>query len=83
MLHIDKYINNNFSLLRSKIRGLHPVHRESLEALLRHLWNVASHSDKNRLTVKDLAFEFCYFVLGYDLESEDGNSLKARCIDLS
>ena len=58
------------------------MHRESLEALLRHLWNVASHSDKNRLTVKDLALQFSYCVLGYDLKSEDGNYLKARCMDL-
>jgi hypothetical protein len=44
MSRIDEYTKNNFSLLRSKIRELHPVHRASLEALLRHLLRVASHS---------------------------------------
>jgi hypothetical protein len=54
MSRIDKYTKNNFSLLRSKIRELHPVHRASLEALLRHLLHVASHSD-NGMTVKELS----------------------------
>ena len=79
---IDDYSEDSFSLLRSKIRGLHPVHRTSLEALLRHLLNVASHSDKNRMTVKELSSQFCDCVLGYDLRSEEGNYLKARCIDV-
>ena len=79
---IDEYTEDNFSLLRSKIRGLRPVHRESLKALLRHLLNVASNSDKNRVTVKELAYKFHIYVLGYDIIAEDGNYLKARCIDL-
>ena len=57
------------------------MHRDSLEALLCHLLNVASHSDKNRMTVKELSCQFCDRVLGYDV-TEDGNYLKARCIDL-
>ena len=78
----DEYTEDNFSLLRSKIRGLRPVHRASLEALLRHLLTVASHSDKNRMTVKELAYHFYICVLGYDIKTEGGNYLKARCIDL-
>ena len=77
---IDKYMKDDFSLLRSKIRELHPVHRASLEALLCHLLNVASHSDKN-ITVKELASQFCHCVLGYDVITEDGNYLKVRCIN--
>ena len=79
---IDEYTEVNFSLLRSKIRGLRPVHRASLEALLRHLLTVASHSDKNRMTVKELAYQLCLCILGCDVTTEDGNYLKARCIDL-
>ena len=77
MSYIDEYPEDNFSLLRSKIRGLRPVHRESLEALLRHLLTVASHSDKNRMTVKELASQFCSHVLRYEV-----NYLKVSCIDV-
>ena len=84
MLCIDKYTKDNFSLLRSKIRELHPIHRTSLEALLRHLLNVASHSDMNRMTAKELSSQFCNRVLGIglDVNSGDTNYLKASCIDV-
>jgi len=59
-----RYTENNFSLLRSKIRELHPVHRASLEALLRHLSLVASHSDHNAMTVEALASHFRYVLRG-------------------
>ena len=82
MPRIDEYTGDNFSVLRSKIRELHPVHRASLEALLRHLLNVSSHSNKNRMTVKVLSSQFCDCVLGFDVINEDGNYLKARCINV-
>ncbi|KAN0140322.1 hypothetical protein V8E53_002218 [Lactarius tabidus] len=62
----DEYAKNNFSLLRSKILEQDPVHRASLEALLRHLLHVASHSDKNGMTVKTLSSQFCQYILGTD-----------------
>ncbi|KAH8989386.1 hypothetical protein EDB86DRAFT_3081124 [Lactarius hatsudake] len=58
-----RYTENDFSLWRSKIRELHPVHRASLGALLRHLLRVSSHSDKNAMTVEALAARFRYGVL--------------------
>ncbi|KAN0140320.1 hypothetical protein V8E53_002216 [Lactarius tabidus] len=48
-----------------KIRELHPVHRASLDALLRHLLHVASHSD-NRMTVEELSSIFRRSIFGYD-----------------
>ncbi|KAI9433314.1 Rho GTPase activation protein [Lactarius indigo] len=57
-----KYTENNFSLLRSVIRELPPVHRETLRELSRHLALVASHSEQNGMTVKALASQFCYAV---------------------
>ena len=83
MSRIDYYTKNNFSFLRSKIRELHPVHRASLEALLRHLLNVTSHSDKNGMTVKTLSSHLCSYVLGLDTVTADGINMKARYIDLS
>ncbi|KAH9178826.1 Rho GTPase activation protein [Lactarius sanguifluus] len=58
-----RYTENDFSLLRSKIGELHPVHRASLGTLLRHLLRVSSHSDKNAMTVEALATRFSYTVL--------------------
>ncbi|KAI9433264.1 hypothetical protein H4582DRAFT_2101673 [Lactarius indigo] len=58
-----RYTENDCSVLRSKIRELHPIHRASLEAVLQHLLLVASHSDKNTMTVKALAGQFCYTIL--------------------
>jgi len=55
-----RYIDDNFSLLRSKIRAQHPAHRASLRALLRHLLLVSSHSDKNKMTVGVLALYFSF-----------------------
>ncbi|KAH9038036.1 hypothetical protein EDB83DRAFT_2524610 [Lactarius deliciosus] len=55
-----RYTENDCSVLRSRIRELHPVHRASLEAVLQHLLLVASHSDKNAMNVKALAGQFCY-----------------------
>jgi hypothetical protein len=78
----DEYKHNNFSLLRSKIRELHPVHKASLRALLRHLFRVASHSDKNGPPVKNLSFVFYEHVLGFYSALEGGINLKARCIAL-
>ncbi|KAH9008432.1 Rho GTPase activation protein [Lactarius deliciosus] len=57
-----RYIENDCSVLRSKIRELHPVHRASLGVLLRHLLCVSSHSDKNTRTVEALAAQFRYTV---------------------
>ena len=83
MSRIDKYTKDNFSLLRSKIRELHPVHRASLKALLRHLLKVASHSDKNGMTVETLSSHLCGYILGFNTVTADGIHVKARHIDLS
>ncbi len=83
MSRIARYTENDFSLLRSKIREIHPVHRASLGALLRHLLRVASHSDKNAMTVEALATEFRYPILRGNRVLQDGVNAKARCVALS
>ncbi|KAH8986368.1 hypothetical protein EDB92DRAFT_1949282 [Lactarius akahatsu] len=67
-----RYTENDYSVLRSKIRELHPVHRASLEAVLQHLFLVSSHSDKNAMSVKALAGQFCYTILRGNTVSEGG-----------
>jgi hypothetical protein len=79
---VDEYKNNNISLLRSKIRELHPVHSASLKALLQHFFRVASHSDKNGATVKILSLLFYKYILSFGPVYECGCEVKARYIDL-
>ena len=79
---IARYTENDCSVLRPKIRELHPTHRASLEALLRHLLLVSSHSDKNAMTVEALAAQFCYTVLRGNAVLEGGAHAKARFSDL-
>jgi len=79
-IHIARYTENDFSLLRSRIGELHPVHRASLGSLCRHLYYVADHSDKNGMSVPVLAGRFCYPVLRVKPEHQ-GEFHKAHCID--
>ena len=83
MSHTDKYTKDNFSLLRSKICELHPIHRASLGTLLQHLLLVASHSDKNGMTVETLSSHLCGYILGFNTVTADGIHVKARYINLS
>ncbi|KAH8977984.1 Rho GTPase activation protein [Lactarius akahatsu] len=76
-----RYTENDYSMLRSKIRELHSVHRVSLEALLRHLLRVASHSDVNAMTVKALATQFSYPVLRGNEVLQDGVHVKSLVLE--
>jgi hypothetical protein len=80
---IDEYTKRHFILLQSKIRELQPVHRASLEALLRHLSRVAAHSEKNGMTVNILSSQLCGYFLGFDTVVAGGVHVKARYINLS
>ena len=62
MSYIAKYTENDFTLLRSVICKLPPVHRETLGVLSRHLSLVASNSDHNGMTAKALASQFCHAI---------------------
>ncbi len=79
MAYIARYAEKNLSLLRWKISELHPVKRASLGALLQHLMRVASHSNKNAMTVEALAAQFRYCILRGNAVLEDGAHAKARC----
>ncbi|SRR6266702_1573190 len=80
MSHIARYTENNFSLLRSKIRELPAVHRTSLGVLCLHLSRVASHSDENAMTANALAFRFGFCVFSGCTIFPSGVRVKARCI---
>ncbi|KAH9049291.1 hypothetical protein EDB83DRAFT_2522836 [Lactarius deliciosus] len=76
-----RYTESLFSLIQSKFRQLHPVHKASLGALLRHLLRVASHSDKNAMTVGALAAKFCYSVLRGNEVLQDGVHVKSLVME--
>jgi hypothetical protein len=78
---IAKYTENDFSLLRTKIRELHPVNRASLGALLRHLSRVSFHSDTNAMTVEELAVTFRYAILRGNEVLQDGVHIKVHCVE--
>ncbi|KAH8989321.1 Rho GTPase activation protein [Lactarius hatsudake] len=67
-----RYTENDCSVLRSKIRELHPVHRASLGVLMRHLLRVTYHSDSNAMAVGQLAGQFCYTVFRGNAVLEGG-----------
>lgn len=78
-----KYAENDFPLLRSKIRALYPVHRATLGTLLRHLLRVSSRSNKNAMTVEALATRFSYTVLRTgNAVLQEGVDVKARYYNL-
>jgi hypothetical protein len=81
MSRIARYTENNCSVLRSKIRELDPLHKTSLEAILQHLFRVASRSDKNKMSVEVLASRFCYTILRGNAILEGGVHVKARVND--
>ncbi|KAH8989365.1 hypothetical protein EDB86DRAFT_3245232, partial [Lactarius hatsudake] len=76
-----RYTANDFSLLRSKIRKLHPVQRASLGAFMRHLLRVAAHSDKNGMTIRALATLFRYHVLRGNEVLQDGVYVKTLVME--
>jgi len=76
-----RHTENDFSLLRSKIRELHPVHRSSLGALLRHFSCVASHSDKNGMTAEVIASRFKYTILRGNEVLQDGVHVKTLVLE--
>ena len=75
---IVRYTENDCSALRSKIHELHPTHRASLRALLRHFFRVVSHSNKNAMTLDALAAQICYTILRGNAVVEGDVHEKAR-----
>ncbi|KAH7883937.1 hypothetical protein F5I97DRAFT_1930151 [Phlebopus sp. FC_14] len=60
------YQPNSISQMRSKIRRVPAIHRETLRAVVEHLARVAAHSDKNKMDVRNLAIVFGTVIFGED-----------------
>ncbi|KAI6045164.1 hypothetical protein EDC04DRAFT_2889347 [Pisolithus marmoratus] len=58
--------HSQLSQMRSKIRRLPAVHRETLRAVVEHLARVAGRSEKNKMDIKNLAIVFSNVIFGED-----------------
>jgi len=74
----DEHVTSNYRVLRAKIRRLVPINQSTLKRLLEHLSLVASHSDKNKMDVKNLAIVFGAVVFGEDELGKNGNILSLQ-----
>jgi RhoGAP domain len=57
----EEHFTTDFQLLRSKIRRLPHIHRNTLKAVALHLNRVAAHREKNKMDAKNLAIVFGIF----------------------
>ena len=70
--------NQNFVLLRSKMRRLPQVHQATLKALVEHLARVVSRSDKNKMDARNLAIVFGGMIFGDDEMPKGGDLLSVQ-----
>lgn len=64
--------------MRSKIRRLPAIHRETLRTTVEHLARVAEHSDKNKMDIKNLAIVFSNVIFGEDELPKGGDLLSMQ-----
>jgi len=62
----DEHIHNDFQVLRSKMRRLHPVHQATLRVLIEHLAHVTSRCQVNKMDARNLAIVFGSVIFGED-----------------
>lgn len=62
----EEHVQNNFQLLRGKMRRLPAVHQATFKALIEHLARVAANSERNKMDPKNLAIIFGGVVFGED-----------------
>ena len=64
LLNLIAVEQNHFSQMRSKIRRLPTIHRETLRTIVEHLARVAARSEKNKMDIKNLAIVFSNVIFG-------------------
>ncbi|KIO02466.1 hypothetical protein M404DRAFT_16145 [Pisolithus tinctorius Marx 270] len=70
--------HSQLSQMRSKIRRLPAIHRETLRTTVEHLARVAGHSDKNKMDIKNLAIVFSNVIFGEDELPKGGDLLSMQ-----
>lgn len=76
--NLAEHQNQNFVLLRSKMRRLPQVHQATLKALVEHLARVVSRSDKNKMDARNLAIVFGGMIFGDDEMPKGGDLLSVQ-----
>lgn len=77
---------NSIAQMRSKIRRLPPIHRETLRAVVEHLSRVAAFSEKNKMDIRNLAIVFSTVIFGEEDIPKGGDLLSVqntKVLDLS
>lgn len=64
--------------MRSKIRRLPVIHRETLRAIVEHLARVAALSEKNKMDVRNLAIVFGTVIFGEEDIPKGGDLLSVQ-----
>lgn len=64
--------------MRSKIRRLPTIHRETLRAIVEHLARVAAFSEKNKMDVRNLAIVFGTVIFGEEDIPKGGDLLSVN-----
>ncbi|KAG9314701.1 hypothetical protein JVU11DRAFT_5510 [Chiua virens] len=70
----------SISQMRSKIRRLPGIHRETLRAIVEHLARVAALSEKNKMDVRNLAIVFGTVIFGEEEMPKGGDLLSVQNI---
>lgn len=60
----ELYLDNKFSVIRSKLRRLPPIHQTTLRAIIEHLSRVAGHAEQNKMDAHNLALVFNSVLFG-------------------
>lgn len=71
---------NFIAQMRSKIRRLPAIHRETLRAIVEHLARVAANSEKNKMDVRNLAIVFGTVIFGEEDIPKAGDLLSVQSI---
>lgn len=72
---------NQISQMRSKIRRLPAIHRETLRAVVEHLARVAARSEKNKMDIKNLAIVFNNVIFGEEEIPKGGDLLSVQHVN--
>jgi len=68
--------------MRSKIRRLPAIHRETLRVVVEHLARVAARSEKNKMDIKNLAIVFNNVIFGEEEMPKGGDLLSVQHVNV-
>ena len=84
-IHLARQVRDpsSIALMRSKIRRLPAIHRETLRAIVEHLARVAAFSEKNKMDVRNLAIVFGTVIFGEEDMPKGGDLLSVQILKVA